>query len=156
VTIGTGASGLDSRDFTYETISLLVGASEPDTWTFEPKVSDLVEAYLKGVWDHCVQHIISNMQGKMSSEQVRQSKFYVTIGAPANWRPGTLVFLLSAARAAGIPGPNGGSKLETCVEPEAAAIALLLEDEKIEKLDLKVGLHVHFPFSEGQHLMLQT
>ena len=108
-------------------------------------VSDLLKAYLKGLWDYSMQRIISGMEGKMNSEQVRQSKFYVVIGAPANWRPGTLLFMLDAARAASIPGSNRGSKVETCVEPEAAAIALLLLDENI-KMGLTVGFGCPLPF----------
>lgn len=120
------------------------------------KVSGVVKAYIRAIWSQCVEEIA--VAEKMSTEEVLQTRMLVVIGAPANWGLGTLTSLLEAARDIGIPGSNFGSKVETCVEPEAAAIALLVHDKKLqEKLKLTVSLGDRFlPASttEGQHLML--
>ncbi|KAK4239028.1 hypothetical protein C8A03DRAFT_32951 [Achaetomium macrosporum] len=87
------------------------------------KVSELVEIYMRKLWGHTVQQIAS--QHHMTGDQVVQAEIHVVLGVPANWKSGTRLSLLKAARAAGIPGQHPLSTVETYIEPEAATIALV-------------------------------
>lgn len=110
------------------------------------KTSELVEAYMKALWDQCVNDIA--LAENMERHDVLETMMFVVIGTPANWGLGTLASLLKAARDAGIPGEHCGSKVETCLEPEAAAMGLLMHDKpKIQKVvELKVSLGARFLF----------
>ncbi|KAH6623390.1 hypothetical protein F5144DRAFT_550940 [Chaetomium tenue] len=82
----------------------------------EVKTSELVEAYMGKLWHQYY--------------DVRRHRRSCQLGGF-----GTQASLLTAARAAGIPGGHDGSKVETCAEPEAAALGLLMKDkENIEKV----------------------
>ncbi|KAK3293040.1 uncharacterized protein B0H64DRAFT_464977 [Chaetomium fimeti] len=101
------------------------------------KVMGVLEAYLRGLWAHCLESIAFG-EG-LDVEEVRMCRIYVVIGIPANWKSRSRDFLLEAARNAGIPGLYGRTTIETCVEPVAAAIALLEQTPNIESMNLTAG-----------------
>jgi hypothetical protein len=90
---------------------------------YDVKVAELVTTYLKPLWDHSLQQIAS--KHGITAEQALRAETHVVMGVPANWKSGTRGLLLDAARAAGIPGRHPLSTVETYMEAEAAAIALL-------------------------------
>lgn len=80
--------------------------------------------YLRSVWNHVIEEIASYLM--LPEDVIRRSEIHVAIGTPANSKCDTVSRLRGAAESAGIPGYyNSDSKLNVCVEPEAAAVALV-------------------------------
>ncbi|KAK4152712.1 hypothetical protein C8A00DRAFT_34562 [Chaetomidium leptoderma] len=84
----------------------------------------LTEEYLRNLWKHIVEQIASRL--RITEDDVRASEMHVVIGIPANSKPATVSRLKCAAKAAGIPGYRHPlSSIDFCIEPEAAAVALV-------------------------------
>lgn len=96
----------------------------------------LTAAYLESFWNHIVSEVASKLG--ISEDHVKQSELHVAIGTPANSTHGTVSRLRNAAKAAGIPGYcHPRSELYVCMEPEAAAIALIEGRQVLQNLTVR-------------------
>jgi hypothetical protein len=113
-------------------------------------VAELTGAYLRHFWDHIVKQIASH-HVDITEDQVRASVLHVVIGIPAKLRSRTEEHLKWLVKEAGIPGCRHPlSTIEFCMEPEAAALALV--ERHAASSDLTVG----GPLGESTRLTFQT
>jgi hypothetical protein len=112
----------------------------------------LAKAYLRHLWDHIVKRIASYLG--ITEDQVRSSELHVVIGIPAKLQSLTEPRLKRVVKEAGIPGCHHPlSTIEFCMEPEAAAIALV---ERAGGAGASSDLTVGGPLGESTRLTFQT
>ena len=98
--------------------------------------------FIERIWNHILERIASRCT--MTKDQVASSELHVVIGIPANMDITTRQRLERAVRGAGIIC-QAPSTIDYCIEPEAAAMALV-EHEAVSG-DLTVRLVFPSPLS---------
>jgi hypothetical protein len=103
----------------------------------DTSATELTTIYLRSFWNHVVKQIAAYLPKSTSEDDIKRSELHVAIGTPANSKPATVSRLREAAEAAGIPGyRHPQSELYICIEPEAAAVALV--EQRLVSQDLTV------------------